>query len=382
MYQNLIDVSPGRSVSPDAIRASVSAALRFGGAQASRSDRYDAAGGPVASRGTLSAYQREMDRQMLRELGHNWAPPAHLRQDALATGVGGFPRSFEFIRSQIFEEKRQPLTAMQFFPIDGSVPLGARKHTARRSLGSGEAQIYRAGTEIPRARTTFVEEQFGIAYIVCAVDTNYFDALTTDWAGLQLYQRELRLAVRLVEERMNRIAWLGDVGSQIRGVINYPSLAKRVMAVAFTDASTPGDVVEALNDLANTPMIESGMTFRATQMLVSPQIHAFLFTRQHSTASDLTMGQFFLASQAAGGEGIQSIRAAPELAGIGPNGEDGILCYRPELETMGHVVVQAPATLPVFQSSPLDQTTVVFGATGGMVMPDVGNCILGFATVS
>jgi hypothetical protein len=215
------------------------------------------------------------------------------------------------------------------------------------------------------------------------VDVNYFDALTTDWAGLQEYQRGLRLAIRVVEEAMNRVAWFGHVEANLYGILNYPHVAKMVLSVPFDDTATPEDIAAALTDFVNKPIITSAGVFSPTELVVSPAVHAFLFSRKHSTTggTDTTIGQFFLATQRASGAGIQSIKMAPELAGAGPGGIDAMLAHRPDLDTEGHVVIQPPTALPVFQSSPLDTTTVVFGATGGMVCPDAGNIIIGFVEV-
>lgn len=396
-----IDVTPvgWQPAADSAINSSLKRAFRFGESGGlvravtdSERSRFDSADGLLATPDLLDAYHRHTDglalQQLERERGRSFRLPRQLldlaaRSDAaFPVGAGGFPRDFEFIRAQILEEKRQRLTAMELFPVDTSVPLGARRHTARRALGSGEAQIYRGGNELPRARTTYAEESFGVLYVVCSVDVNFFDAATTDWAGLQQYQRDLRLAVRLVEERMNRIVWNGDVGSQVAGVLNYPGSAKMVISTAFTDASTPADIAEAMLDFVNTPMVESGGVFSPNALAVSPKIHAFIFSRQNSVASDLTIGAYVLLTLRAAGSGVTEITVAPELSGIGPSGEDGMVLYRDELDTVGHVLIQAPTTLPVWQSSPLDQTTVVFGATGGVVSYDTGNMLIGLVDVT
>ena len=188
------------------------------------------------------------------------------------------------------------------------------------------------------------------------------------------------MAVRLIEERLNRIIWFGDVGSQLYGAITYPSLAKMVIATPFTDATQPEDVATALGDFVATPLVQSGGVFGANALLVSPAIGEFIATRPTTLASNMFISQLFLAGQAGIG-GVGSIEIAPELAGIGPNGEDGMLAYRKDLDTMAHVLIQQPTALPVYQSGPLDMITVWFAATGGMTAADIGNAILGFVTV-
>jgi hypothetical protein len=385
----LYDVSEGRTVPPVAISAALNAAFRMRSRPADRSigegGRYDA-DGYVALDDTIEHYHRHVDGLAIRALGQGWRPGPELvqraqRADALPIGAGGFPRDFEYIRRTVLEEKRQPLTAMSFFPIDTSVPLGARTHTARRSLGYGEAQIYRGGAEHGRARVTFAEEVFNTCFITCAVDQNLFDSFSTDFASLGLYEKELRHAYRLVEERRNRIWWFGDVGANLYGVANYPSLAKTVVSTAFTSSSTPEAIVAALRDFVNTPMVQSGLMFSATDLLVSPKIGSYLSTPMTSFAT-MTILKTFMEGQAQiGNAGIRSINIAPELAGIGPSGTDAMLAYRKDLDTVGLVDIQPPTALPVFQASPLDQTTVVFSSIGGASAYDVGNMHLGYVTV-
>lgn len=383
MVAYIHDVSVGRAVDPALFSASLERALRFAGTPAARNDRYDA-DGYIGLADTCEAYARHADRLAVTQLRRDgWEPtPAMLemarRDDALPAGTPGAPFDFQFMRTQILEEKRQPLTAMQHLAIDSSVPLGAKTHRWTRALGAGEAQIYRGGSEFPRARVTYTSEEFGTAYVVCSVGEDVFDDFSLSWAGIQQYQREFRLAVRLVEERMNRIAWLGHAPSKIYGALNHPALAKVVLATAFTDASNPEDVAAALADFVNTPMIVSNGTFQPNALLVSPRVWAFLTSRPTTLAMNMFIADLFLAGQRGR---IQSIEVAPELAGIGPGGRDGILAYRKDLDTMGHVVIQTPTALPVHQSSPVERTTVVFGATGGVVATDIGNAILGYVTV-
>ncbi|HEX5038506.1 MAG TPA: major capsid family protein [Candidatus Limnocylindria bacterium] len=382
MVAHFHDVSPGRSVVPEAFYGALGRALRFRGEMPPAETHYDAAG-LIGMVDTCEAYHRHVDGLVLHELGRSWRPSAVLldlarRADALPAGVPGFPREFEFVRSRILEEKRQPLTAMAHLPIDSSVPLGARTHTWRRALGAGEAQIYRGGTEFPRARVTRAEEQFGVVHVVCAVDTNFFDTLTTNFAGLRQYQEELRLARRLVEERLNRIAWFGDAASKVYGALTHPALAKMVLSTPFTDASDPEEVALALADFVATPMLRSAGTFSSNALLVSPKIDHHIRTRPTTLAMNMFVRDLFLAGQRGR---IEEIEVAPELEGIGPNGEDGMLAYRKDLDTMGHVVVQTPTPLPVFPSSPVDQTTVMFGSSGGVTYQDVGNAVLGLVVV-
>lgn len=385
------DVSVGqRTITPEAVQLALSRAFRWAHEPGQRGrydagideDRFDAAG-PVFSADLLDDWHRHTDSLLIDSLGERRLPRWQLdafdayydgRQDASA---GGQPRDFEHVRSQIFEELTEPLSAMEMLPIDSSVPLGARTHTARRATSAGEAQIYRSGTEISRAKVTFSEERFRTAIIVCAVDQNYFDAMATDRAGLQVYQRELRTARDLVKAKMNRIAWYGDPRAGLYGVLNYPHIAKQVFPTAINAAANPELIALAIIDLVNTPMVRSGTVFKPNRLGFSPKQYAFIAARKHAAGTDTTILEWVLKVL---GWSRDQIKMVPELANAGGAGIDAILAYRAELSAIGHVVIQDATTLPVFDASPLDQTTVVFGVTGGVVMPDVGHHVVGLAS--
>lgn len=386
------DLSPGRrKISPESVSLALSRAFRWAREPEQRA-RYDAgadperfdSGGDVFTADLIDAWYRHTDSVILDHLSERQQPLPGWQLDAADryyeahedAEAGGSPRDFEHVRAQIFEERHEPLSAMAMFPIDSSVPLGARTHTVRRATSSGEAKIYRSDEGIPRAKVAFSEERFRTAVIVCAVDQDYFDAMATDRAGLQVYQRELRTARDLVKRKMNRIAWFGDNKAGLYGVLNYPHIAKQVFPVAINAAANPELIALGLVDLVNTPMVRSGTAFNANRLGLSPRQYAFIASRKHAAGTDTTILQYVLNVL---GWSRDQIKMVPELKDAGGAGIDGILAYRAELAAIGHVVIQDATTLPVYDSSPIEQTTVVFGVTGGMVMPEVGNHVVALA---
>ena len=414
MVHDLSHLNGAAPIELSRLSHSVALALDWGGQQmqapagAGGGPRWDSGGSrviPSRSR-TLDAWHRHNDGILLqnRRLGpgvleyyrhcqEQRVQAAQARADALgvrldasfiAGGVGGFPRDFEFIRTKVWEEALQPLSALTMFPIDSSVPLGARTHTARREIGGGTAAIHRGGTEIPRATIGFVEQQFGVVYVVSSVGTNFFEQLTTDFANIQAYEKGLKRAKRLVEERVNDIFLFGDTASQVYGVLKYPDLPKKVLPLAFTDAGSPDyrAQIRQLQDLGNEPVIQSGTRFAPNRVAISPELNAFLSTRKHETSggTDTTMLEYWLRTNTLG---ITKVDVMPELSNIGPAAAPhGVLYWRDDSDTVQLELIQPPTTLPVYQSSPLDQETVVYAALGGAVMGDVGNCILGYCSVT
>lgn len=381
------DVTPsstGRRTNPERIHSAVRQAVNLIGNRPPIDAHYDSADDLVAGDGAIEAYRADCDRLMLQELRRRkWKPGRRVqqwrRQDAFGVGAGGYPQDFEFVRPNLLREARQPLSAELLFPIDNSVPLGARTHTARRLLGAGEAQIYSGGNELPRASNSVIRETFGICYVVCSVEQNFFEALTTDFANLRMYQEDLDLAYRLVDERVNRIYWYGDSGANLYGVLNYPGIAKMTLPTVFADSTDVADEVAALSDFIQIPVITSVGTFYGDTLIVSPKMYARMYSPRFTNgAPGLTIAQMLLMSL---GNRLKSIEVAPELAGVGPNGEDAMIITRREASTMALVQVQATTEMPVLRTTPFDQTTAVFAATGGVTSFEAGNVLIAYVNI-
>lgn len=363
--------------------------------------RADADGNAVLPPGTIDAYRQRMDGLGLAALrqsfGATWEPDDRLRYDAeralaekridaLTPGPGGFLRDFDYIHREILEERRPQLNAGMLFPADGSVPLGAKTHTARRSVVTGKAKWHNRGEAFPVAKAGYLEEQFNTGFVVCAVEQSFFEGLSIGYAGLQTYRIEARGAIRAIEEFLNDVAFYGAPSRKIYGALTYPHLAKQVITTQFGGSSTGKQVVAALHALVNRPMIASGGVFRPNRLVTSEEVHAYLATTPlDPSGGSVTLKEFFLKGQSET-TGIRDIEIARELSAsemtaksVGnPAGYHGIFAYRDDVQSCAHVMPQRPTFLPIWQSSPIDTLHVAFASTGGMTMHDVGNNILGF----
>lgn len=366
-------------VEPQHVRASVGLALEHSGLQSLNGSLFNRQDGKrYDTQDVIDTWRVHAERTWIRNRQDSMRHFVGRNDSVGFAGVGapGFPRDFEHVRAKVWEEKRRPLNALDLFPIDTGVPLGAKTHTARRHIGQGRAELYRGGSDLPLAQGAYVEETFGTAIIVCAVNQNLFESQTVDYAGLRNYELDLRLGRRLVEEKINEIAWFGDMPTNLYGLFNYPSMATQIMNVPFTDASDPKLVLRALQDLGATPMIVSGTRFSPNRVVVGTKIKHFLSTRKHEVngGSDMTIEQFWLSTNSLG---IAKIEQAQELDNVGPNGESAIYFYRDDIETLSTCMIQAPTVLPVYQAGPFDQQTIIYAALGGAVGGDIGNNIVG-----
>lgn len=367
--------------------------------------RADASGVSVFPSGMIDAWRQRWDDltvgRLRSELGNDWRLDAEVaadaerayhggldhRDDALTPGPAGFLRDFDYIHREILEEARPQLNAGMLFTADASVPLGAPTHTARRSVVTGKAKWHNKGESFPVVKAGYLEEQFRTGFVVCAIEQSFFEGLQIGFAGLQTYRIEADGAIRAIEEHLNDTAFYGDPARQIYGALTYPHLAKMVLPTPFNIATSTGDqIVAAMHALVNRPMIASGGVFRPNRLVTSEEVHAFLATtRMDSNGSSVTLKEFFLKGQSQT-TGIRDIEIARELSATemtaknvgNPAGYHGMFAYRDDRQSCAHVLPQRPTFLPVWQSSPIDTIHVAFASTGGMVMRNVGNNILGF----
>ena len=290
------------------------------------------------------------------------------RADALISNAGSFPRDFEFIYEPELEEIRAPLNLQRLFQMDTRVPLGAKTHTVRRRLGTGDAAVVRTGTEIPVVGHQRIEESFPVIYLAAAVEVDWFDMISDSFEGRNNFQDDTRTAVRVIDERVNDIGFNGHAPSNMFGMLNYPTLAKSVSAETYNTGGSSADaIIGDMNNAANFAIETSKGAMRPNRTATSIRRRNFLM-QTRITDINARLGQFWLDGQ----EFINSIEGVQELEGIGPNGEDGIFFYNDGLESTAFVMVQPPTPMPAHQVDSFRSHVVYVAAIGGTIMRDVG----------
>ena len=304
------------------------------------------------------------------------ARAANLREDAFSASAGlHMARQLEHIYAEVLREPFPVQNSWTLFPIDSSVPPGARTHTVRRVYQDGDAAVYRGGqTPIPRVGVSQQEEQFPVRHYVTSFVYTLFEQISSAFANSGLIAELLRAARDIIMEFANQKTWYGDATNGIYGVLNYPWLPVKVVSTPFDGSADVDDVLAEMNSLANFPQENSKSTFRPDTVVVSPRVYNYLFNTRLGTVNDTTIGEFWLRTNSCG---ITKIEQAWEIQGVGPGGTDGILFYLKNRLGIVNVIPQGFTTLPV-QALGFEYTTFAYMSHGGVLMRDVGNNILGW----
>lgn len=323
----------------------------------------------------------EMNRKAALLLPHQVQALARAgwRMDAIEAGNSlGLPQDFQYVYARELEERRKPLRGMELFRRDASVPAGATSYKVVRGSDYGEAKIYSGSDrDVPVVGVGRRAAVRTVKYIVTSYSGNVIDLMATDFAGLGELARKRKAAQRAVDEKVNNLIWFGDNKADLWGALSHPDLPRFVTSTKFDGTATPVAVLAALNRAANFAHDESGSAFRSNRMAVSHRVRSYIFnTPMFSGGSDLTIGKYFLQNQ----EFIKAIDSASELRGIGPNGEDGILCYSDDVDSSGFVMPMDYTELPQ-QFSGFERRTYAFASFGGVRMDDVGNNVLMYVEI-
>ena len=345
-------------------------------ARALRIDAEDKIVDLAAYRKAVAEYRTDSNAAVITRIARDGG----LRRDAFDPNAGfHLARQLEFIHQQVLEEPFPVYNAYRLFPVDTSVPPGARSHTVRRVYYHGEARVHRGGgQDVPRAGVTQREQEFPVRHIVSSYAWDIFEAASSQFANSGLLTKLARGARDAIMELENRLFWYGAARHGLYGVTNYPWLPKRVVSTPFTEAQAASDsraILRALHDLVNWPAENSKGVFGPNRLVTTKRVRNFLMDTPWSGSIDTTIGEHFLKTNSA----IQGIDEAWELENLGGEGIDGMLAYRNDQRGIMLCVPQGITSLPV-QALGFDNTVYSYSSIGGVVMPDVGNNILGYIT--
>jgi len=312
-------------------------------------------------------------------------PTGDQRRDAFTPQAGLYmARDLEYVYDEVLREPFPQPNALRLFTQDSSVPVGAESHTVRRLYQEGEVGWYKDGTAVKRVDIAQREMTFPVKYATTSFGYSIFQRMNAQFAqsrgtaSFDMHGEKMRAAREMMIEFNNRAWWYGAPQVGLFGVVNYPWLPKKAIATAFNETSDPRDILHELNRLADFPHEQSNTVFQPDRMACSPAVRNYLFTTPWSPldSSGKTIGKYFLENHAR----ITAIDEAYELAGVGPNNEDGILVW---MGNRNGIAIVAPGgafnALPP-QEVKFDLEINCWAGNGGVLMRDAGANVLGYVT--
>lgn len=278
-----------------------------------------------------------------------------------------FARQLEFMDSTLYNKKYPNKKGRALFPVDYSVPNGAKTFTYKLYDSQGAFELITNYSDDFRSISKSAKEFTGkIESFGVNVEYSVQDIREAQMAGGALDPTELQTARDLWEEALDNIILNGLPNSNLHGILSHPNVPVAAVPVgggAVTEWSgkTPTEILKDLNDMVSGIItLTKGVESADVIAMPLPQYEIINTTRM-ADGTDTTILEFFLRNNS----WINRVEPWYKLAGAGTAGVDVMFAYRDDATVLQIVISQE------FESFQPQQNNMAFkipthARTGGM----------------
>lgn len=296
----------------------------------------------------------------------------------LSTGTGFFfKRQLEHVFATTLTANIPPPNAFRLFPIDSSVPEGAKSYTQRLMEPVGEATIIsNFADDLPRVNVVRREERRGIRMLGDSYGYTVQDIMAARFAGEPL-DTTLGMAAReAIERKHNRLCWFGDAEAGLWGVLRHPYIPRYIFSEPLSENASSADALIAeVNAMLNGVNSLTKTTAQVDTLVLPPDEFAYIHSAPRSATTDTTIAEFLLAKN----KWLKNIEQAWELDADENNDTALCLAYRKNEMSAKYV---APIN---FRQLPVERRNLEFvinniGSSGGFYTPRPLEMVVGELT--
>lgn len=290
--------------------------------------------------------------------------PSQVRNDEVGVFLA---RELETILARTFEVEYADIKYSSLLPISTEVGPAANSFTYRVFDKQGSMKVI-AGraddlprTDILRREVTHPVRSLGGSFAYTIHETRAASMVP----GMNLEQRRANAVRRAYEEKVQEIAYFGEVPSGMKGFFNNDQVDKLVPDKWFDGVSTTTDEMLALLNEAPTRLVQnSNMKEMPNTMLVPYNVYRIISTTPRSTTSDTTVMEFFLRTNPM----INAIEPINELeASKGPLDKDRIIVYDRSPDKLQLHIPQPLEFLPPLRKN-LEFSVAAHSRIGGLAL--------------
>lgn len=236
-----------------------------------------------------------------------------------------FARQLEHVRSKTYDIERPKLTAWELFPIDTSVPAGAKTITYRQYDTVGMAKVIaNYADDLPRADVTAKEFTSPVRGIGDSYGYDVQEIRYAQMTGTSLDSKKAAAARKAHDQKINQLAWNGDTVSGLPGFLTNANIPAVVIAADGTGSSklwstkTPAQILRDMNAVVNSVYTTTKGVHRANELWMPLEQYSYIASTPRSETSDTTILDYFLANNAF----VERVVPVLELDGAGTAGAD------------------------------------------------------------
>lgn len=212
-----------------------------------------------------------------------------------------FARQLEQVKSREYNVKKAPLRAFELIPISSEISEGAETITYRQFDQVGMAKIIaNYADDLPRADVKGREVTQRVRGIGNSYGWNVQELRAAMYAGLDLTGSKRNATRRIMDEKMNRIAWYGDAEYGLVGLFGLENVPDSTAAQNEAGDSTEwanksnSEILADLNTLANGINTRTNGVEQPDTIVLPIDQYTLIATRNAGMGTDTTLMQFFL----------------------------------------------------------------------------------------
>lgn len=290
-----------------------------------------------------------------------------LNMDASESAI--FGRQLEYVETQVFEQDYPELIGRDLIPVKSDIPSGAETYTYYEMDKRGAAKIISDyANDLPRAdcfgraNTSFIKS-IGDSY-----GYNLQEIRAAQMAKMQLDTCKAEAARQAIEEKIDKIAQIGDTAHNLLGLLNQPNVSLYTVpngaaASPLWTMKTPDEILKDLNGMAIAVYDSTlGIEFIDT-LILPPKQYGLIASTPRSEHSDTTILKFFLSQT----PWVKAVVPWYAVKGAGAGGTDRMVGYRRDKRCLELLIPQEFESLPP-QPEGLSWIVPCHARSGGVIV--------------
>lgn len=297
----------------------------------------------------------------------------YMRQDAQDSLF--FGRELEAILPEVVKAPSSALNFTDLIPTR-QVAMGFQSITFKSIAETGKAAfVGPKSSDIPSVGVLAKEDTVRYKMIAVAVTWSHEELLAAQAAaqngagvGYRLDRDGIVSGRRAIEELVNRVAWYGDVGANLNGLLRQPEVLSSVAANTLDSSSTVAQILAVLNAGVNAIPNNTEQVESANTLLLPPSEYQYCAQTQNSTASDVSILNWWLGTNGdvESAAKVRELANASTLAGGSESVTDCAVFYRRDPSIL-ELPYSGIAAMPMQQQG-LNYTTILIAKVGGLLV--------------
>lgn len=260
-------------------------------------------------------------------------------------------RQLRHIIPQMLVTEYAEINARKIFPVYFANDPGAETYSYERVDERGEAEITTSYANQPPTAEVLTGEHPGkIRSLWSAAQWNIQEVRSAAKANRNLNERKTNAARDELLRLENRIAFHGDTDHGLNGLFLDP-LIPREDADDLVVNNTPTENLAMLHEAANDIPAATEDIYKPDTLLIPPRAHDFLVTQRLGTNGE---GPNVLATFLSDNPHVRNVIRVRELQGADSNGNDCMIAFRRNMETVRLMVFLD------LEAWPIERTAGVF----------------------